>query len=294
MESIEIAAAVLFARRPGPHLRRPAVRAAGAPLSAPRRPVPPAGRSRGRVRLLGLRAGAGDGRCSTAGDAAVALCRIAPVHRAAVRVRRHGGGGLAAGAADACAAAVARARARGCPCRTELAHGLAGPGRWCRWLGSLITEPAAMTIAALMLAPHVFRRGMPERLKYLALGVLFVNVSIGGTLTSYAAPPVLMVAGTWGWDTGFMLAHLRLEGGAGGAASTRPSPRWLLRRHLRDAPRRATPDDGPRVPATRRALIHLRLPGGGGAAGPPPGRCSSACSCCSSASPRPTQRYQGR
>ena len=71
-------------------------------------------------------------------------------------------------------------------------------------MGSLITEPAAMTLAALMLAPRIFRKGMPEWLKYAALGVLFVNVSIGGTLTSYAAPPVLMVASTWQWDTGFM------------------------------------------------------------------------------------------
>ncbi|WP_291386921.1 MULTISPECIES: putative Na+/H+ antiporter [Achromobacter] len=70
--------------------------------------------------------------------------------------------------------------------------------------GSLVTEPAAMTIAAMMLAPQVFHRDMPERLKYLALGVLFVNISIGGTLTSYAAPPVLMVASTWGWDSAFM------------------------------------------------------------------------------------------
>ena len=70
--------------------------------------------------------------------------------------------------------------------------------------GSLITEPAAMTLAALMLAPQVFRPGIPEWLKYGAIGVLFVNVSIGGTLTSYAAPPVLMVAGTWGWDSAFM------------------------------------------------------------------------------------------
>lgn len=71
-------------------------------------------------------------------------------------------------------------------------------------LGSLITEPAAMTLAALMLLPKVFRADMPERLKYAALGTLFVNVSIGGTLTSFAAPPVLMVAGTWNWDTAFM------------------------------------------------------------------------------------------
>ncbi|KFI06963.1 putative Na+/H+ antiporter [Massilia sp. BSC265] len=70
--------------------------------------------------------------------------------------------------------------------------------------GSLITEPAAMTLAALMLAPQVFRSGIPEWLKYGAIGVLFVNVSIGGTLTSYAAPPVLMVASTWGWDSAFM------------------------------------------------------------------------------------------
>ncbi len=73
-------------------------------------------------------------------------------------------------------------------------------------LGSVVTEPAAMTIAALMLAPQIFRPEVPERVKYLALGVLFVNVSIGGTLTSYAAPPVLMVAATWQWDSAFMFA----------------------------------------------------------------------------------------
>jgi hypothetical protein len=38
--------------------------------------------------------------------------------------------------------------------------------------------------------------------------VLFVNISIGGTLTAYAAPPVLMVASTWGWDTAFMASTL--------------------------------------------------------------------------------------
>ncbi|MYM38369.1 putative Na+/H+ antiporter [Duganella qianjiadongensis] len=73
--------------------------------------------------------------------------------------------------------------------------------------GSLITEPAAMTLAALMLAPLVFRDELPEWLKYAALGVLFVNVSIGGTLTAYAAPPVLMVASTWHWDSAYMAQH---------------------------------------------------------------------------------------
>ena len=71
-------------------------------------------------------------------------------------------------------------------------------------LGSLITEPAAMTIAALILSPLAFRSDMAERVKYLALGCLFVNISIGGTLTSFAAPPVLMVAQAWGWDSPLM------------------------------------------------------------------------------------------
>jgi hypothetical protein len=73
-------------------------------------------------------------------------------------------------------------------------------------LGSLVTEPAAMTIAAMLLAPLVFRHDIPERPKYFALGVLFVNVSIGGTLSSFAAPPVLMVADAWGWSSSFMAA----------------------------------------------------------------------------------------
>ena len=72
-------------------------------------------------------------------------------------------------------------------------------------LGSLITEPAAMTLAALLLRDAFFRAGLSSNLKYATLGVLFVNVSIGGTLTPFAAPPVLMVAGTWHWDFAFML-----------------------------------------------------------------------------------------
>ena len=73
-------------------------------------------------------------------------------------------------------------------------------------LGSVITEPAAMTLAALMLRERVFAAGVSNRLKYATLGVLFVNVSVGGTLTHFAAPPVLMVAAKWGWTTGFMLS----------------------------------------------------------------------------------------
>jgi len=74
-------------------------------------------------------------------------------------------------------------------------------------LGSLITEVAAMTVAALILRERLFAAGLSARLRYATLGVLFVNVSIGGTLTHFAAPPVLMVAAAWGWDTPHMLAR---------------------------------------------------------------------------------------
>ncbi len=73
-------------------------------------------------------------------------------------------------------------------------------------LGSLITEPAAMIVTAILLRDFYFSsRLFPAKLKYLTLGVLLVNVSIGGVLTNFAAPPVLMVAAKWNWDTSFML-----------------------------------------------------------------------------------------
>lgn len=68
-------------------------------------------------------------------------------------------------------------------------------------LGSFITEPAAMTLSALLLRERFFSRNAPTTFLYATVGVLFVNVSIGGTLTPYAAPPVLMVAEKWGLDT---------------------------------------------------------------------------------------------
>jgi MFS family permease len=71
-------------------------------------------------------------------------------------------------------------------------------------MGSLITEPAAMTIAALLLRDRFYKVGLPLKLQYAIIGVLFVNISIGGTLTNFAAPPVLMVASTWEWTTPFM------------------------------------------------------------------------------------------
>ncbi|WP_430419646.1 putative Na+/H+ antiporter [Methylibium petroleiphilum] len=124
-------------------------------------------------------------------------------------------------------------------------------------LGSLITEPAAMTIAALLLAPLVFRPGVPERIKYLALGVLFVNVSIGGTLTSYAAPPVLMVAAAWQWDSAFMLANFGWKAALAVLVNASVAA-FLLRRHLVAGPDEAGPAGADPVPLAVVA-VHLAL-----------------------------------
>jgi hypothetical protein len=87
-------------------------------------------------------------------------------------------------------------------------------------LGSLITEPAAMTIAALLLARQFYDLQPSMGLRYATLGLLFVNVSIGGTLTHFAAPPVLMVARPWNWDTAFMVSHFGWRAAAAIATST--------------------------------------------------------------------------
>ena len=74
-------------------------------------------------------------------------------------------------------------------------------------LGSFITEPAAMTIAALLLGQQFYLLDPTPTFKYATLGLLFVNISVGGTLTHFAAPPVLMVADAWHWDLPYMFTH---------------------------------------------------------------------------------------
>lgn len=98
-------------------------------------------------------------------------------------------------------------------------------------LGSVITEPAAMTLAALMLRDRYFSQGLSNRLKYATLGMLFVNVSIGGTLTHFAAPPVLMVAAKWQWDTPFMIAHFGWKAAVAVFVNALVLT-WLFRREL--------------------------------------------------------------
>ncbi len=121
-------------------------------------------------------------------------------------------------------------------------------------LGSFITEPAAMTLAALMLRDAVFTQPVTNRLKYGTLGVLFVNVSIGGVLTPFAAPPVLMVAAKWGWDLPFMLTQFGWKA-AVAVCFNAGAAMWLLRRELKRLPV-AQPERGSHVPVTV-VVIHL-------------------------------------
>ncbi len=87
-------------------------------------------------------------------------------------------------------------------------------------LGSFITEPAAMTIGALLLARQFYALKPSPRFAYATLGLLFVNISVGGTLTHFAAPPVLMVAAPWQWDTPFMFLHFGWKAVLGIVAAT--------------------------------------------------------------------------
>ena len=113
-------------------------------------------------------------------------------------------------------------------CLGSLARlGGGGPGAW--WmailivgpvLGSVITEPAAMTISALLLRRQFYELKPSPYLAYATLGLLFVNISVGGVLTHFAAPPVLMVASRWGWNTPFMFRQFGEAALAGIVIST--------------------------------------------------------------------------
>lgn len=94
--------------------------------------------------------------------------------------------------------------------------GLMGGGAAAWWLsvltvtpllGSFITEPAAMTIAAMLLAKWFYDKNPPAKFAYATLGLLFVNISVGGTLTHFAAPPVLMIAEKWHFGMSYMFMN---------------------------------------------------------------------------------------
>jgi hypothetical protein len=126
-------------------------------------------------------------------------------------------------------------------------------------LGSFVTEPAAMTIAALLLGRQFYDLRPSRTLAYATLGLLFVNISIGGTLTHFAAPPVLMVSRPWGWDTPFMLSHFGWRAAVAIALSTAVY-RFVFRKELQElAARPAVPDV--ERPDEESAGVLLPVPG---------------------------------
>jgi hypothetical protein len=123
-------------------------------------------------------------------------------------------------------------------------------------LGSFITEPAAMTLLAILLKHRYFDRGISPKLAYATLGLLFVNISIGGTLTHFAAPPVLMVASKWNWDTSYLFTHFGWRAAAACLTSTLLVS-WTFRNELSQVPIQNRRED--RIPVWL-TLTHLTSP----------------------------------
>ena len=125
-------------------------------------------------------------------------------------------------------------------------------------LGSVITEPAAMTLAALMLRERFYKKSISAKLKYLTLGTLFVNVSIGGVLTPFAAPPVLMVAEKWGWN----IQHMFFNFGWKAACAVTLNAlvlTLLFKKELQAVPAEQAGDNGDAVPLSVVGIHYLFL-----------------------------------
>jgi hypothetical protein len=110
-----------------------------------------------------------------------------------------------------------------------------------------------------MLKRRYFDRGISRKLAYATLGLLFVNVSIGGTLTPFAAPPVLMVAGEWGWNLAFMITTFGWKAALAVAANALGLV-LLFRAELARVPARGGPVAA--APPAVVTLLHLLLLGG--------------------------------
>lgn len=123
-------------------------------------------------------------------------------------------------------------------------------------LGSFITEPAAMTVTAMILLKTIYQEQISLKLKYATIALLFVNISIGGTLTHFAAPPVLMVATKWQWDTLFMIKNFGVKSMIAIVCSTSLYA-FIFRNELKGTIKRQVLEDGYLIPLPWKILIHL-------------------------------------
>lgn len=122
--------------------------------------------------------------------------------------------------------------------------------------GSFITEPAAMTVTAMILLDTIYKESISLKLKYATLALLFVNVSIGGTLTSFAAPPVLMVASKWNWGSLFMLKNFGFKAILAVIVSTSIYS-LFFRKELAGFIKRSAKEESHLIPRSWDILIHI-------------------------------------
>ncbi len=66
-------------------------------------------------------------------------------------------------------------------------------------LGSFITEVGSMALIALLLGRQFYKHHPSQKLAYATIALLFVNVSVGGILTNFASPAVLILSHSWHW-----------------------------------------------------------------------------------------------
>lgn len=123
-------------------------------------------------------------------------------------------------------------------------------------LGSFMTEPAAMTVTAMILLETIYKESISLRLKYATIALLFVNVSIGGTLTHFAAPPVLMVASKWQWDSAFMFTHFGYKSMIAVVSSTLLFA-FIFRRELSGPIKLKEVNENYLIPRAWKILIHI-------------------------------------
>ena len=143
-----------------------------------------------------------------------------------------------------------------------------GPAAW--WvailsfgplLGSFITEPGAMTICALLLRNRIYNLGPSKELRYATLGLLFVGISVGGTLSHFAAPPVVMVASVWQWDFIHMLTNFGWKAAIGIFLATAVYFAWFRKELFALAPKGPADGYDSRPIPKRIMVIHVLFMG---------------------------------
>lgn len=77
----------------------------------------------------------------------------------------------------------------------------------CPLMGSFVTEAGAMAIGAYLLSKQFYHYRPSSKLAYATLALLFTNVSVGGVMTSFASPAVLILSHAWNWTNWYVFIN---------------------------------------------------------------------------------------